>query len=159
MLTSRIYQPGGTRRRRCRRGLHWSGDRVGAPARRGQSARGPRRGGGGVGGRRAHPARKVTIRDYEVTQCKFRVIGDGRPLWESGPLKCSRRSHRPDGPSFSWLIPGQGRHWQFAQNRREGGGTRGMSSAGLFPPHKEVLNLVEVFETAQLARAIERFIN
>ena len=40
MLTSRIYQPGGTRRRRCRRGLHWSRDRVDAPARRAQSARG-----------------------------------------------------------------------------------------------------------------------
>ena len=34
-----------------------------------------------------------------------------------------------------------------------------MSSAGLFPLHKEVFNLVEVFETAQLPRAIERFIN
>jgi hypothetical protein len=36
---------------------------------------------------------------------------------------------------------------------------RAFSSAGLFPLHKEVLNLVEVFETARLPRAIERFIN
>ena len=34
-----------------------------------------------------------------------------------------------------------------------------MSSAGLFPLRKEVLNLVEVFETARLPRAIERFID
>ena len=35
----------------------------------------------------------------------------------------------------------------------------GMSSAGLFPLHKEVLNLVEVFETVKFPRAIGRFIN
>ena len=34
-----------------------------------------------------------------------------------------------------------------------------MSSAGLFPLHKEVFNLVEVLETARLPRAIERFID
>jgi hypothetical protein len=43
------------------------------------------------------------------------------------------------------------------QLKSEGG--RGMSSAGLFPLHKEVFNLVEVLETAKLPRAIERFIN
>ena len=43
--------------------------------------------------------------------------------------------------------------------KSEGGqGDAGVSSAGLFPLHKEVFNLVEVFETAQLPRAIERFI-
>jgi hypothetical protein len=34
-----------------------------------------------------------------------------------------------------------------------------MSSAGLFPLHKEVLNLVEIFETVKFPRAIGRFIN
>ena len=34
-----------------------------------------------------------------------------------------------------------------------------MSSVGLFPLPKEFFNLVEVLETAQLPRAIERFIN
>jgi tetratricopeptide (TPR) repeat protein len=36
---------------------------------------------------------------------------------------------------------------------------QGFSSSGLFPLHKEVLNLVEVFETAKVPRAIGRFIN
>ena len=34
-----------------------------------------------------------------------------------------------------------------------------MSSAGLSSLHEEVFNLVEVFETVRLSRAIERFIN
>jgi hypothetical protein len=34
-----------------------------------------------------------------------------------------------------------------------------MSSASLFPLRKEAFNLVEVLETAQLPRAMERFIN
>ena len=35
----------------------------------------------------------------------------------------------------------------------------GRSSAGLFPLHKEILNLIKIFETVKFPRAIGRFIN
>ena len=38
---------------------------------------------------------RVTLRDYEITQCVVRILGDGNLLWESAPLTSENKTVKP----------------------------------------------------------------
>ena len=38
---------------------------------------------------------RVTLRDYEITQCVVRILGDGNLLWESAPLTNENKTVKP----------------------------------------------------------------
>ncbi|MGB7839461.1 MAG: NPCBM/NEW2 domain-containing protein [Terrimicrobiaceae bacterium] len=37
----------------------------------------------------------MTLRDYEITQCVVRILGDGNLLWESAPLTNENNTVKP----------------------------------------------------------------
>ena len=39
---------------------------------------------------------RVTLRDYEITQCVVKILGDGKLLWESAPLRNENKTVKPE---------------------------------------------------------------
>ena len=50
---------------------------------------------------------RVTVRDYEITQCVVKILGDGKLLWESAPLRNENKTVKPERFFIERL---QGRH-------------------------------------------------
>ena len=38
----------------------------------------------------------MTLRDYEITQCVVKILGDGKLLWESAPLRNENKTVKPE---------------------------------------------------------------